>query len=251
MIEIESMGSMEQRERSGDVRAIVPDDVNVVFQPIVNLKSGELFASEALVRCKWPSFTAPPVLFDAAVEQKACGRLGRIIREVTFHRGTGVPLFVNLHPHELSSRWIVQPDDPLCFHDAEVYLEITESAALDYFDLCRGVLREVCHRTGAKLVIDDFGAGYSNLMRIVDLAPAVVKPYLALVRDVHRNKRKRTLLESVVRLCDDLGATVVGEGIEEADELMALQDAGVQFGQGYFLAKPGPINAPHFWPKLA
>ena len=66
-------------------------------------------------------------------------------------------MFVNIHPHELSSRWLVRPDDPLAFHSREVYLEITESAAFTYFELCMDVLKEVCRRTGAHLVVDDYG----------------------------------------------------------------------------------------------
>ena len=121
-------------------RLITAQDLDVVFQPIVSIATGKIFAQEALVRCKWPEYTNPSKLFERAVQEKAAGRLGRPIRDVAFARGTGWRLFVNVHPDELSSRWLVRPDDPLNYHDAEVYLEITESAAFEYFDLCRSVL---------------------------------------------------------------------------------------------------------------
>jgi len=230
------------------IRDLGAQDLDVVFQPIVDATDGALFAVEGLVRCNRNEYRSPLALFDEAVAQEACGRLGRTVREVAFERVAGTAIFVNIHPKEISSRWLVRPDDPLCFHDHDVYLEITEAAAFEYFDLCSDVLREVCARTGAKLVVDDFGAGYSNLERIVDLEPSVVKLDRSLIVDLHRHGRKRTLVTHLVRLCADLGATVVAEGIEVVDELRAVQDCGVQLVQGYLLARPSyPIPAIH-WP---
>ena len=118
----------------GGVRALTVSDIGVVFQPIVDMRTGTTFAHEALVRCKRPEFASPLVLFARAAEESSCGRLGRIIREVAFAACGDVPLFVNLHPEELSSRWLVRPDDPLCLHSAPVFLEVTESAAFTHFD---------------------------------------------------------------------------------------------------------------------
>src|SRR6478735_12830121 len=153
---------------SSSVRDIAVCDLDVVFQPIVDLSSGASFAFEALTRCKWPEFKNPMKLFERAQEERCCGSLGRKVREVVFSRCTDAPLFVNLHPHELDEGWLVRPDDPLFFHERAVYLEITESAAFSYFALCVNVLKEICSRSGAFLVVDDFGAGHSNLKRIID-----------------------------------------------------------------------------------
>ena len=98
------------------------------------------------------------------------------------------------------------------------------------------------------LVIDDLGAGFSNLQRIVDLAPSIVKLDMQLVRGIDRQPRKQKLIKSIVAMCLDQGAQVVAEGIETRAELTAVIDAGVQFGQGYLLAKPAyPIPAVN-WP---
>lgn len=230
------------------VREISRDDLDVVFQPIVSLSDGKLFANEALVRCRWEEYRNPPALFEAAVEQQAIGRLGRSIREVTFERCGTTPVFVNVHPDELSSRWLVRPDDPLNLHEHPIYLEVTESATFQYYELCMGVLKEICARTGSRLVIDDLGAGYSNLKRVLDLEPAVVKLDLALIRGIDRSKRQQTLARHLVQLFNELGSTVVGEGIETLDELKALRDTGAEYGQGYLLARPAfPIPSP-VWP---
>ena len=229
-------------------RGLSPDALSVVFQPIVDLNDGRAFAHEALVRCKDPRYPTPPRLFEAAIEEGACGWLGRSIRDIAFRTCGANKLFVNLHPQELTSRWLVKPDDPIGFHDHQVYLEITEVAAFEQFDLCMGVLKELCRRTGAFLVVDDFGAGYSNLERVADLAPAVVKLDMALTRDIHDRKSRQIIVRHVVGMCTELGSVVVGEGVETLDELKCLRDLGVGYAQGYLLARPGAPPPEHQWP---
>lgn len=234
--------------RATSVHDLTTSDIDVVFQPIVDMHTGFPFAYEALTRCRWPEFKNPVVLFQQAEAERACGPLGRKVREVAFSRCPDAPLFVNLHPHELSDGWLVRPDDPLFFHDRAVFLEITESAAFSYFGLCAGVLKEICSRGGAYLVVDDLGAGHSNLKRIVDLEPHVVKLDIALIRGIEKNRRQQILVRQVVSLCEELGAKVVAEGIETEEELRALLDTGAHYGQGYLFAKPAfPIPASR-WP---
>jgi EAL domain-containing protein (putative c-di-GMP-specific phosphodiesterase class I) len=231
------------------VTDIKSSDLDVVFQPIVDLRTGRPYAYEALTRCRWPEFRNPAHLFEEAARAEFTGRLGRAVREVAFSRGARVPLFVNLHPQELSARWLVRPDDPLFLHDHELFLEITESAPLRYANLCDGVLKEVCRRSGAHLVVDDLGAGYSNLYRIVELEPRVVKLDVALVRELHLSRRQQVLIRHVVRLCEELGALVVAEGIESIEEFHAVRDTGAQLGQGYLLARPAWPIPDVSWPS--
>jgi len=220
------------------VRAITSHDINMVFQPIVEIGTGLLFAHEALVRCKLPQYASPLMLFLAAEKENACGHLGRVIRQQTFERCQDTALFVNVHPEELSQRWLVRPDDPLFFHEREVYLEITESAAFTHFDLCMNVLKDVCARAGVHLVVDDYGAGHSNLARILDLNPKIVKLDGALIRGIDKDPRRQIMVRHMVALCTDLGAKVVAECIETVEELKAVADQGVHFAQGYVLARP-------------
>jgi EAL domain-containing protein (putative c-di-GMP-specific phosphodiesterase class I) len=225
-----------------------PRDLSVVFQPIVHLDGEKVFAYEALVRCLSPKLT-PPELFERAAHERSTGRLGRIIREIAVPMCGGYPLFVNLHPSELEEGWLVRPDDPIVSHDHDIYLEITESAPLTHFNVCLSVLREVCSRTGAHLVVDDFGAGYSNLKHISDLEPKVVKLDRTLVDGLDRKPRQHKLVSATVRLCHELGSLVVAEGIETHDEYLAVCDSGADLGQGYLFARPAfPLPAVT-WPK--
>jgi EAL domain-containing protein (putative c-di-GMP-specific phosphodiesterase class I) len=238
-----------KRRSYNAMRSIVSkEDLSVVFQPIVDMRTGRQFATEALVRCKLPKLGDPPFLFREAVANQCAGRLGRMIREIAFPLCPGARTFVNIHPNELSERWLVRPDDPIFTHDDEVYLEITESVPILQFQLCYDVLREVRSRGGVHLVIDDLGAGYSNLSRIADLEPKFVKLDRDLVTALDRHARRRQLVTSVVRLCTELGAAVVAEGIETLGEYSALRDTGAQYGQGYLFARPAYPIPVVTWP---
>ena len=229
-------------------RLVAVEDLSVVFQPIVDLGSGALFAYEALVRCSKPELASPPVLFERAVSAGCVGRLGRMIRELAVPLASGMPIFLNVHPKELQEHWLVRPDDPIYQHDEQVFLEITESVPLTHYELCADVLKEIRARSGIHLVVDDLGAGYSNLKRIADLSPHVVKLDRGLVCGLDRSPRQHQLVSSVVRLCMDLEALVVAEGVETEDELMALTDTGAHYGQGYLFARPAFPMPMVTWP---
>jgi EAL domain-containing protein (putative c-di-GMP-specific phosphodiesterase class I) len=224
-------------------------DIDIVFQPIVSILTRRVFAYEALTRCRWPSLANPETLFRRASEESCCGRLGRMVRAASVQRAPGVPLFVNVHPDELSARWLVRPDDPVFFHDHDVYVEITESAAFTHYEVCVNVLREIQSRAGIFLAVDDLGAGHSNLKRVLDLEPRIVKLDRALITGLDQNPRQQILVRHVVRLCVELGAEVVAEGIETADELSAVVDLGCHYAQGYLLGRPSYPLPPGHWPE--
>jgi EAL domain-containing protein (putative c-di-GMP-specific phosphodiesterase class I) len=224
-------------------------DIDIVFQPIVSVLTRRVFAYEALTRCRWPSLANPETLFRRASEESCCGRLGRIVRAASVARAPGVPLFVNVHPDELSARWLVRPDDPVFFHDHDVYVEITESAAFTHYEVCVNVLKEIQSRAGIFLAVDDLGAGHSNLKRVLDLEPRIVKLDRALITGLDQNPRQQILVRHVVRLCVELGAEVVAEGIETADELSAVVDLGCHYAQGYLLGRPSYPLPPGHWPE--
>jgi EAL domain-containing protein (putative c-di-GMP-specific phosphodiesterase class I) len=231
------------------MRALVDkEDLRVVFQPIVDLSTGDSFAYEALARCRIPRYSSPPVLFERAAKLGCAGRLGRLVRELAMPLAAGRPLFVNIHPQELNEGWLVRPDDPIYEHDAPVFLEITESVPLTHFDLVMSVLREVKSRGNIELVVDDLGAGYSNLKSIADLEPRVVKLDRELVAGVDKNGRQRQLVSSVVALCRDLDARVVVEGVETEEELAVLRETGADYAQGFLFARPSYPIPNITWP---
>lgn len=218
-------------------RVIAARKLRVAFQPIVDMKRNNVFAYEALARCDSSDFRSPIELFRAAVEENMVGRLGREVRRLALDGCPGQTLFLNVHPAEFAEPWLVRPDDPIFCHDAAVYLEITESVPLSHYGLCNSILREIRSK-GVSLVVDDLGAGYSNLKYISDLAPEVVKLDRSLVAGLNSDTRLMTLVRCIVQLCTDLGAQVVAEGIETEAELGAIRDAGVRFAQGFYFGRP-------------
>ncbi len=242
-------GTFRRRDSMVAIDSMVhAEELSVVFQPIVNLDDGALFAYEALVRCTVQAFKDPTVLFERAVQTGCSGRLGRMIREIAVPLSSGLPLFVNVHPSELNEGWLVRPDDPVFGHDHDIYVEVTESVPFSHFELCFSVLREIRSRGGIHLVVDDLGAGYSNLMRIADLEPKVVKLDRGLIFGIERSPRQQRLVQGVVRLCIDLGALVVAEGIETYEEYATVRDTGAHYGQGYLFARPGFPLPKISWP---
>ena len=220
-----------------DVREILANRaLKVVFQPLIALDSLEIYAYETLVRCQ--AFRSPPEFIAASVDQGCVGELGRVIRELAVVGCPDHPLFVNIDPHEFDQGYLIRPDDPIFGHAHDFHLEITEGVPLSHHKYCSGVLNEV-RRRGARLAVDDLGAGYSNLKYISDLSPEIVKIDRALVKDLHLDPRLQTLVGAIVYLCERLGAKVVAEGIETLEEFEAVVAAGVHYGQGYFLARPG------------
>lgn len=218
------------------------------FQPIVDLKTGKIFAHESLARTKAPEFDGPMALFAAAVAENMTGQLGRLLRALSLEGCPDHPLFINIHPAELNEKWVVQPDDPIFNHSSDVYLEITEAVPLSHFRLCKDMLAEVRGR-GVHLVVDDLGAGYSNLKYIADLHPRVVKLDRDLIAGLTKDSRLFKLVSAIVRLCSELDSKVVAEGIETHTELEAVIAAGARYGQGYFLARPTFPPPPIKWPE--
>ncbi|MGE0399434.1 MAG: EAL domain-containing protein [Kofleriaceae bacterium] len=229
-------------------RVLDQQEVYVAYQPIVDLGARRIFAYEALARPRAPEFSNPLQLFAAAVEHACTGELGQLLRKMSIEGCPNFPLFINIHPSELNEHRIIQPSDPLYQHDRDVYLEITEGVPLSHFHLCQTILSEVRGR-GIHLVVDDLGAGYSNLKYIADLHPKIVKLDRDLIAGLTTDSRLFKLVSAVVQLCTQLDALVVAEGIETVAELEAVIDAGAHFGQGYLLAKPAFPPPDIVWPE--
>lgn len=232
---------------SSPVRRLTARDLDVVFQPIFDCASREVFAFEALVRCRWPSLRAPKRLLERAVAESSCGRLGRLIREVALARCPGASLFLNVHPAELMEPWLLSDDDPISTHDQKIFLEVTESE-FGHRESSLAALRELEGRPGISIAVDDLGAGHSDLKRLLDLQPRIVKLDRSLVNGLDQSARQQLLVSSLVRLCTNMGARVVAEGVESHDELLAVGDTGAHFVQGFLLARPSCPPPRASWP---
>ncbi len=228
-------------------RILENDQSRVVYQPIVEIRSRKIFAYEALTRTDEALFPSPLDLFESSVYAGRVAELGRAGRSLAVAGCNNYPLFLNIFPSEFDFGWLVRPDDPIFAHPKSVYLEVTESVPLSYFEQCHSVLAEL-RKKGAFLAVDDLGAGYSNLKYIADLEPDIVKIDRELVAGVRVGDRQFRLLRSIVKLCKEMDARVVAEGIETIEELAAVRAAGADFAQGYLFGWPDSPPPPIVWP---
>ena len=226
--------------------ALESGEFYIAFQPVVDLASFRVFGYEGLARSYASDFPTPAQIIPAAIEESFMGQLGRAFRGMAVAGCPDHPLFLNIHPAEFGEAWLVRPDDPMSQHMHDVYLEVTESVPISYYRFCHSVLGEIRGK-GIRLAVDDLGAGYSNLKYIADLAPEIVKLDRQLIAGLTKRSRLHSLVTSIVGLCRELGARVVAEGIETAEELDAVIDTGAHYGQGFFLARPAypaPLVSP-------
>lgn len=217
--------------------ALESGDFYIAFQPVVDLASFEVFGYEGLARSHTADYPSPLEIISGAIDESFMGELGRALRKIAVDECPDYPLFLNIHPAEFDEAWLVRPDDSMSTHLHEVYLEVTETVPISHYRFCHSVLREIRSK-GIRLAVDDLGAGYSNLKYIADLAPEIVKLDRQLIAGLAQQSRLYALVTSIVRLCRELGARVVAEGIETAEELEAVVATGAHYGQGFFLARP-------------
>jgi EAL domain-containing protein (putative c-di-GMP-specific phosphodiesterase class I) len=224
-------------EKIAAVERAIDGEVGVVFQPVADIRAKRVFGYEALARPRPEFFGGPLDLYRTAATIGRVGALGRAFRALAVQLCPQWPLFLNIYPNEFDEPHLVKTDDAIFRHRQPVYLEILESVPLSHFDQCHSVLAEVRAR-GALLAVDDLGAGYSNLKYIEELNPQIVKLDRQLVKGVRHDSRQFRLLRSIIHLCQEMDAKVVVEGVETIGELVAAQEAGADYCQGYFLARP-------------
>jgi EAL domain-containing protein (putative c-di-GMP-specific phosphodiesterase class I) len=119
----------------------------------------------------------------------------------------------------------------------QLIFETLESEHVDNNRHLTNILREY-REFGFMTAIDDFGAGYSGLNLLADFQPDLIKLDMALIRDVDKDCVRQVIVQGIVTICEQLGVTVIAEGIESAGERDFLSDCGIFLMQGYWFARP-------------
>lgn len=228
----------DPRTAAAEVQEILqdPESLTTVLQPICQLSNGLLVGHESLSRFpgrnhrevgEWFALAratgSAPELEARSIEQ------GRASHDAS----AGTYLTVNVSPSVLGSDAV---QAALSGDLNGLVVEVTEDSRLDLTELAR--LLDQLRRRGAMVAMDDTGAGYDGLRRLVRLRPEIVKLDRELVHAVHEHPEKRALVEALVSFCRQTGATMCAEGIETADELRCLADLGVHLGQGWLVGRP-------------
>ncbi|PMG14790.1 diguanylate phosphodiesterase [Vibrio splendidus] len=238
-------------------QAIANDELEVFFQPKVNLDSQDIIGAEALIRWRHPKLgLLPPVDFlevaeksdliidiDKWVFKKVANlitewqRAGMDLQGVIFSINFSARMF---YMTDLADQLQVILDETDC-QPHQLLLEITERDMMRDFETCSRTI-EVLHSKGYKIAIDDFGTGYSSLSVLKNLSADCVKLDRSFIEDINSSKVDYEITCAVLKLAQILDFSVIAEGLETQNHVTTLRQIGCKYAQGYFFARPLPID---------
>ncbi len=220
--------------------ALAGRSLDVVYQPVVDLRCARIVGYEALARFAVPSWVRPDDVFRAARARGVVARLDAVALDAALAGGRDLPrdcfLAVNLEPDSLG-----HPAVDAALRRARdrraVVVELTEHVPLDPD---AGLDRHLAeHRAnGVRVALDDTGSGYAGLSRILHLRPALLKLDGAIVSGLADDPAKAALIATLTLFARRIGADLLAEGVECMKDAAALDDLGVPLAQGFFFAAP-------------
>jgi EAL domain-containing protein (putative c-di-GMP-specific phosphodiesterase class I) len=238
------------RERLQDIT--LRERVVTAYQPILELKDRTVLGMEALSRGpRGSGLEAADALFGAATEHKLLIELDRLCRRRALLCSGRIPtnakIFVNTLPAtirdpQFRGKALIDFLDKAQVSPDRIVIEITEKLVIDNYNLFRETMAYFTD-LGMSFAVDDVGSGYSGLESIARLKPNYLKIDLSLVRDVHVSLINREMVKAILSMGRGIGAAVIAEGIHTEDEAEALRDMGIDWGQGYLLARPEVASA--------
>lgn len=239
-----SRGSEQRRQEKEDrIRGVLGGEgLEIVFQPILDVREGEVVGLEALARFAALPLRSPDVWFaeaaaagllvdlELAAVHAALAHLDRLPEDAY--------VGMNVSPDTIRSPRLAEaleaaPVDRLV-------LEMTEHARVDDYPALTTALSGLRAR-GLRLAVDDAGAGFASLRHIVLLDPDLIKLDVTLTRNIHQDEARRALVAALVAFGAQIDAAVVAEGVENEVQLNVLKEVGVRFAQGFFLGLPYPV----------
>ncbi|MFZ2050050.1 MAG: EAL domain-containing protein, partial [Solirubrobacteraceae bacterium] len=213
---------------------------SMVVQPIVEVRTGSVHAYEALARFAGSTdsplhwFAMAATLGQRPALERACLRAAL---DLFGRRPAGVSLSVNLSGPVLLEPLTLEILDER--RDLRgLIVEITEETLIQSDTQIQSVIAPLRER-GARLAVDDMGAGYSGLRQITSVRPGYLKLDRSLISGIDRDRDRAALVGALVGYSNQVGSLLVAEGIEHSAELRVLSGLGVPLAQGYYTGRPG------------
>jgi EAL domain-containing protein (putative c-di-GMP-specific phosphodiesterase class I) len=241
----EETASTERQGRIDRVtRAIRGEGRAMVYQPIMELDGHQVVGMEALARFEpgddpWPVerwFVEAAGVGLGPELELACARDALL----AFPWGESTAyVSVNVSHGTAESDELVDLLDAT--DGSRVVVEITEHEPVADYDRLTLALQRL-RALGARVAIDDAGAGFASLRHILLIAPEIIKIDVSLTANIDSDPRRRALAAALISFAEEMSIEVIAEGIETEQEHAALQLLGVRLGQGYFLGRPGPLE---------
>ncbi|MCL4131488.1 UNVERIFIED_CONTAM: hypothetical protein GTU68_024225 [Idotea baltica] len=223
------------------------------YQPLVDIKTSNIVGCEALVRWHHPEFgnISPAEFIPIAEDNGLIESIGLFVLEsacdqlVSWQqqdkRFKNFEMSVNLSSRQLKSSSLVDDIQKVIaktnVDTSNLKLEVTESAIMENPQRGAEVLAEL-QRLGIKVAIDDFGTGYSSLSCLHELSPNAVKIDRSFVDTLATSGDKKTIVKAIIALADGLGLDVVAEGIETEAQQRILAEMGCRLAQGFLFSRP-------------
>ncbi len=241
-----------QRRRRELTEMLLDRSIFSVYEPIVDVSTTTVFGYEALAR--GPEGTAlhsPAALFGAAEEHDLVFELDCLCRAsglkgaVDFPAGT--KLFLNIlptsiHDPNFATDRLIQTLEECRQSPSEVVFEISEQESIANFSH----FREISDRyrsLGFQFALDDTGSGYAGFEELIELQPEFIKMDRSVVSGVDQDPARQEVLSALLTVANKMGARVIGEGLDTLEELNALGELGIHFGQGWLFGHPTPLRA--------
>lgn len=240
--------------------ALEKRELELYYQPIADLASGQLVGLEALVRMKdhERGVLNPEEFITVAEETGAIELLSRWVlgescRQIKVWQTDGVlrlPVSINLSGAEFRNRkladFVIEAIDESALDPSALAIEITERTLVDDTEIAMGMVNRLS-ALGVHIVVDDFGVGYSALSYLKRLPVDRIKLDRTFVTDLPGDADSQAITRAIVSMATHLRLGVVAEGIETAAQATYLRDIGCPYGQGYFFAPPLPAaEVPQF-----
>ncbi len=231
----------------GRIQEALAEDLFVLYaQPIVDVRTGAVVQRELLLRLREPDGTVlgPGVFLPVAEKYGLIGDIDRwVIEQAAALAATGNRVEINISAKSVGDPGILEHfEQALAASGADpglVVVEITETALVEDEAAALRFVERV-HRLGSRLALDDFGTGYGTFTYLKHLPVDYLKIDIEFVQDLVTSRASRHVVEAVVALAKAFDLKTVAEGVEEAATIDLLADLGVDFAQGYFIARPEP-----------
>jgi diguanylate cyclase (GGDEF)-like protein len=233
-------------------RALEEHTLRLHYQPIIDLRTGEIVSFEALMRWSHPILGAisPAVFIPLAEETGLIGRIGEWAIECACRDAAAWPSHVTVSVN-ISALQFRQPNKliatvlaALCesrLAPDRLYLEVTESLLIENQEGTLEALQSL-RRLGVRFSLDDFGTGYSSLAYLSTYPFSQVKVDRSFAQTLASNANSEIIIEAVCGLARRLGMDVVVEGIETEEQLNAVKRFGAERAQGYLFGRPQPLD---------
>ncbi len=237
--------------------AIEEDQLELYFQPQIDIQTGKLYGAEALVRWSHPDYgIIPPNGFIPALDDtgliipatewiiaNALGLWEQWLKQGIVNEDMHVS--INIPPKFIRQQKAYETISEICSNFSlqkhQIEFELTEDAFIDITPKNLEALKNL-KEDGFRLAIDDFGSGYSSLGYLKAFPIDCLKLDRIFVKDIIDSPKDAAIAEAMIELCNKIGVNLIAEGVDSQEKLNLLEDLGCKIIQGFYFSKPLPAD---------